>query len=114
MTRLPIILTVLALSGTALWTSAPIGAHTTKGAWTAFETEQRLTVGRFAATNGIAHATCLGVGAATNPKASEFSRRYRHLECKVLSKTFENERQLVVHVRTATAFTPQWLTTKDC
>lgn len=114
MTRLSIILTALALAGAALWTPAPIGAHTTKASWTAFETEQRLTVGRFAATHGIKYATCLGMGAAVNPKASEFSRRYRHLECEVQSKSLENERQLVVHVRTATTFTPQWLTTKDC
>ena len=89
------------------------GAHTTTASWDGIETEQRLTVGRFAAANGVAHATCLGSGVAVNPKALEFNR-YKHLECKVLNKVFENERQLVVHVRTATTFTPQWLTTKEC
>jgi hypothetical protein len=108
------VLLVLAVGATALLSAVPTGAHTTTASWTEFDTTQRLTVGRFAAANGVAHATCLGSGVAVNPKASEFSRRYKHLECKVLSKSFENERQLVVHVRTATTFTPQWLTTKEC
>lgn len=112
MKKLTPLLSLLVLA--ALWAAAPTGAHTTKVSWSAYDAEQRLTVGRFAAANGIAHATCLGTGAAVNPKASAFSRRYRHLECQVQSKSLENERQLVVHVRTATTFTPQWLTTKEC
>lgn len=105
---------LLAGAVVALTLAAPSGAHTSAASWTQFDTEQRLTVGKFAAANGIKYATCLGSGAAVNPKASEFSRRYRHLECKVQSKSLENERQLVVHVRAATSFTPQWLTTKEC
>lgn len=101
------ILAALAFTGAS-------GAHTTKASWTAYDTEQRLTVGKFAAAHGIAHATCLGTGAAVNPRASDFSRRYRHLECKVTNKAFTVERQLVVHVRTATAFTAEWLTAKEC
>lgn len=105
---------LLASALAALTLSPATAAHTTAASWTQFDTEQRLTVGKFAATNGIKYATCLGTGAAVNPNASEFSRRYRHLECKVQSKSLENERQLVVHVRAATSFTPQWLTTKEC
>jgi hypothetical protein len=108
------VLVFLAVAATALMSTVPSSAHTTTASWTQFDAQQRLEVGRFAAANGIGHATCLGSGAAVNPKASEFSRRYKHLECKVLSKGFTNERQLVVHVRTATTFTPQWLTTKEC
>jgi hypothetical protein len=105
---------LLVLAALALLTAAPVDAHTTTASWTAFETEQRLTVGRFAATHGIKYATCLGTGAAVNPKASAFSRRYRHLECSVQNRALTVERQLVVHVRTATSFTPQWLTVKEC
>ena len=103
----------IALAAVSLVVVAPTSAHTTKSSWTKFDTEQRLTVGRFAATNGIENATCLGTGAATNPKASDFSRRYKHLECTVYDKGFD-KRQLVVHVRTDTTFTPQWLTAKEC
>ena len=105
---------LLACALAALTLSPATAAHTTAASWTQFDTEQRLTVGKFAAANGIQFATCLGAGPAVNPKASEFSRRYRHLECKVQGKSFTNERHLVVHVRTATTFTPQWLTTKAC
>jgi hypothetical protein len=108
------VLLVLAAAATALLSAVPTGAHTTTFSWTQFEAEQRLTVGRFAAANGVKFATCLGSGAATNPKASEFTRRYKHLECKVQGKDIIVDRQLVVHVRTATTFTPQWLTTKEC
>ena len=107
------VLLVLAVAAIALLAAVPGGAHTTKASWTKFDTEQRLTVGRFAAANGIENATCLGSGAAVNPKASDFSRRYKHLECTVYDKDFD-KRQLVVHVRTETTFTPQWLTTKNC
>lgn len=98
----------------ALTIATPALAHTTTSSWTTYDAEQRLTVGRFAAANGIKYATCLGTGSAVNPKATAFSRAYRHLECKVQDKDFGSERQLVVHVRTATSFTPQWLTTKEC
>jgi hypothetical protein len=109
MKKLVLILALLGLS-----VAAPTNAHTTKASWTAFDAEQRLTVGRFAASHGIKYATCLGSGAAVNPKASAFTRRYRHLECQVQDKAFKVERQLVVHVRTPTTFTAEWLTTKEC
>ena len=98
----------------ALAFAVPTGAHTTKQSWTEFAAEQRLTVGRFAAAHGIKYATCLGTGASLPPAKFSSSRRFRHLECKVQGKDFGNERQLVVHVRTETAFTPEWLTTKEC
>lgn len=104
----------LALAVIAVSLAPSSSAHTTSASWTAFEAEQRLTVGRFAAAHGIEYATCLGTGTAVNPKASAFQRRYRHLECQVQNKALTVERQLVVHVRSATSFTPQWLTTKAC
>ena len=105
---------LIPLTLAALWATAPVSAHTTTSSWTAYDAEQRLTIGRFAAANAIKYADCIGTGAAVNPKATEFSRRYKHLECKVQDKGFTTERQLVVHVRTATTFTPEWLTSKEC
>lgn len=105
------VLLVLAVATTALLSAGPSGAHTTKFSWTTFDAEQRLTVGRFAAANGIMFATCLGTGPATGPS---YGRKFKHLECKATNKNFDNERQLVVHVRSETTFTPQWLTTKEC
>ena len=109
MRRTLLALTVLA----GLWTAAPTGAHTTPAWWTTYDAEQRLTIGRFAAANGIGFATCLGTGVATG-KAGTFTRKFKHFDCKVQNKDLTVERQLVVHVRTETAFTPQWLTTKEC
>ncbi len=103
----------IALAVVSLVAVAPTSAHSTKVSWNKFDTEQRLSVGRFAAAHGITKATCLGVGSATNPKASDGARRYKHLECAVYDKS-PNKRHLVVHVRTETTFTHEWLTTKEC
>lgn len=104
---------LLAAALTALAVAAPAGSHTTIASWTTYDAEQRLTVGRFAAANAIGSATCLGTGAATG-KVGTFTRKFKHFECKVHDKNFQSERQLVVHVRSETAFTPLWLTTKEC
>jgi len=104
-------LVILALG--ALWFPAATAAHTTTASWTTYDAEQRLTVGRFAAANAVGFATCLGAGAATG-KVGTFSRKFKHFECKVNDKGFTTERQLVVHVRSETAFVAQWLTTKEC
>ena len=104
---------LLAAGLASLALAAPAGSHTTAASWTTYDAEQRLTVGRFAAANAIGSATCLGTGAATG-KAGTFTRKFKHFECKVSDKGFTSERQLVVHVRTETAFTAQWLTTKEC
>lgn len=82
-----------------------------KASWTTYDAERRLEIGRFATTHGVAHASCLGTGPATGPS---YDRKFKHFECKLLDKGFENERHLIVHVRTETTFTPQWLTMKEC
>ena len=92
---------------------APAGAHTTKFYWSTYDAEKRLTVGRFAAAHAIKYADCIGTGPAIG-KVGTFTRKFKHLECTVQDKNFENDRQLVVHVRTETTFTPEWLTTKEC
>lgn len=104
---------LLACTLAALTLAPATAAHTTTAWWTSYDAEQRLTVGRFAAANGIATATCLGTGTATG-KTGTFTRKFRHFDCKVHNKAFTVERHLVVHVRGETAFTPQWLTTKEC
>lgn len=92
-------------------TAAPAGAHVTRSSWTTFEAEQRLTVGKFAATNGVKFANCLGTGAATGPS---YNRKFKHFECKLQDKNLDVERQVVVHVRAETTFFLEWLTSKDC
>ena len=106
--------TMLAMALFALLLVAPTNAHTTKASWTAYDAEQRLTIGRFAAANAIKYATCLGTGTSLPPAKYETSRRFKHFDCKVQSKDFATERHLIVHVRTETTFTPQWLTSKEC
>lgn len=103
----------IALAVVSLVVVAPTSAHATKASWNRYDTEQRLSIGKFAAANGIEKAACLGIGTATNPKAPDGSRRYKHLECVVYDKK-SDKRHLVVHVRTETTFTHEWLTTKEC
>lgn len=98
----------------ALAVSAPAGSHSTKARWSEYETEKRLTIGRFAATHGVKYAECLGVSPTPAKAYTRLDARFVHLECTLQDKSFSSERQVVVHVRTATAFSVVWLTTKDC
>ena len=102
---------LILLTLAALWIVAPTGAHPTKATWSTYDAEQRLTVGRFAATNAIRYATCLGTGAASGPS---YNREFKHFECKVQDAELEREKQLVLHVRGETTFSVVWLEGKLC
>ena len=108
-----VLLIAAAVAATMFATAAPSRAHTTTFSWTTYDAQQRLTIGKFAAANGIKFATCIGTGPATG-KLGTFTRKFKHLECTVQDKNLATERQLVVHVRTETGFSAQWLTTKEC
>ena len=58
---------LLTVAASALLSVTPTGAHTTTASWTEFDTQQRLTIGRFAAANGIAYAS--QAGATPSPRS---------------------------------------------
>lgn len=86
-------------------------AHDTSFAWSEIQAINRVTVGRFAARYGVAHANCLGTGPASGPS---YRRLFRHFDCELLNKQFDNERQIVLHVTGETTFKVQWLTMRRC
>jgi len=82
-----VLLIAAAVAATMFATAAPSRAHTTTFSWTTYDAQQRLTIGKFAAANGIKFATCIGTGPATG-KLGTFTRKFKHLECTVQDRTW--------------------------
>jgi hypothetical protein len=101
-----------------LWAT---GAHGATGAphpakavawWSEFDATQRLSIGRFAAANGIDHAICLGTGTMKVTKCGE--KKFRTFDCRAGDDTFEHERQLTLRVLSSTRFAVTWLKPQVC
>jgi hypothetical protein len=80
--------------------------------WSDFDATQRLSIGRFAAKNGIDHAICLGTGTMRVTKYGE--RKFRAFDCRAGDATFEHERQLTLKVLGPTRFAVTWLKPQVC
>jgi hypothetical protein len=80
--------------------------------WSEFDASQRLSIGRFAAANGIDHAICLGIGTMKVTKYGE--KKFRAFDCRAGDDSFERERQLTLRVLSPTRFAVTWLREQTC
>jgi hypothetical protein len=104
-----LVATIIALS---LFGSLSASAANPPAYWSEFDAAQRLSIGRFAARNGIDHAICLGTGAMRVTKYGE--RKFRFFDCRAGDDTFEHERQLTLRVTGPTTFMVTWLKEQVC
>jgi hypothetical protein len=115
MTRGTIMLTTLGPLRIAagLYAAAPAPSGTSAVAyWSEFDASQRLSIGRFAAQNGIDHAICLGTGTMKVTKYGE--KKFRSFDCRAGDDTYEHERQLTLRVLSPTRFAVTWLKKQVC
>lgn len=75
--------------------------------WSEFDATQRLSIGRFAARNGIDHAICLATGPVRVTKYGE--KRSTRFDCRVGDSSYEHERQLYLRVTGQATFVVTWL-----
>jgi hypothetical protein len=97
----------------ALILLAPVSAAAAKTVyWSEFDATQRLSIGRFAARNGIDHAVCLATGPVRISKYGE--RSSTRFDCRVGDSSYEHERQLYLRVTGRATFVVTWLKPQVC
>lgn len=91
--------------------AAPATAAIPANYWSQYDASQRLETGRFAVSNGVGNARCLGVGTSRKEYGV---KHYRQFECEVTDEDYGNERHLVMTVTGETSFRVKWLGPVRC